>query len=84
MVQIASTTPIDLESVDARYQFMLDREQGDAGSGVGQAIIGDILKQMSEDIPIWEHKVYHDRPVLCDGDGPLGPFRRWTRQFYSD
>jgi hypothetical protein len=22
------------------------------------------------------------RPVLCDGDGPVGIFRRWAKQFY--
>jgi len=22
------------------------------------------------------------RPVLCDGDGPIGLFRRWAKQFY--
>jgi hypothetical protein len=21
-------------------------------------------------------------PVLCDGDGPIGIFRRWAKQFY--
>jgi hypothetical protein len=23
------------------------------------------------------------RPVLCDGDGPVGIFRRWAKQFYA-
>ena len=40
-----------------------------AARGVGAAIIRDLEKQMNEDIPIWENKVYHARPLLCDGDG---------------
>ncbi len=62
------------------------RKLGDANAtrGVGAALIADIEKQMSEDILIWENKIFLDRPGLCDGDGPLGTFRRWCRQFYSE
>ncbi|MEU0400889.1 Rieske 2Fe-2S domain-containing protein [Streptomyces sp. NPDC006197] len=34
------------------------------------------------DFPIWSHKQYEQRPRLAQGDGPIGPFRRWARQFY--
>ena len=37
-----------------------------------------------EDIRIWEHKVYRDRPRICDGDGPIGRLRTWYRQFFTD
>jgi 3-ketosteroid 9alpha-monooxygenase subunit A len=36
-----------------------------------------------DDLHIWEHKVYRDPPVLCDGDGPIGKMRRWYRQFFT-
>ena len=55
----------------------------DPKGGVAAALIRDIVKQMSEDIPIWENKKFQERPVLCDGDGPIAEFRRWMRQFYS-
>ena len=35
-----------------------------------------------QDVAIWEHKVWRDRPTLCDGDGAIGALRRWYRQFY--
>src|SRR5262249_2305116 len=35
-----------------------------------------------EDAPIWKHKHYLTRPVLCDGDGPYHQLRRWTSQFF--
>jgi hypothetical protein len=41
------------------------------------------VKQLNEDIPIWENKRYLERPLLCDGDGPIAEFRRWCLQFYS-
>ncbi|MGX4733422.1 Rieske 2Fe-2S domain-containing protein [Kitasatospora griseola] len=34
------------------------------------------------DFPIWSTKQYLSRPRLAAGDGPIGPFRRWSRQFY--
>jgi hypothetical protein len=34
-------------------------------------------------VRIWEHKRYLARPALAAGDGPLGLYRKWTRQFYS-
>ena len=37
-----------------------------------------------EDIAIWENKQWRDRPVLCDGDGPMGRLRKWYRQFYAN
>jgi putative sterol carrier protein len=35
-----------------------------------------------EDETIWKYKRYLISPVLCQGDGPFGVLRRWTRQFY--
>lgn len=80
---IGSVTPIDDTEVDVRFSFTQRSDQaGDGRSRVAGAIVADICRQLEEDIPIWEHKAYMARPVLCDGDGPIGAFRRWCRQFY--
>lgn len=82
---VTSVTPIDGEYVDVRFSFSV-KSLGDERMtrGVGKALIADIEKQMREDIPIWENKAFLDRPVLCDGDGPIGIFRNWCKQFYSE
>jgi hypothetical protein len=36
---------------------------------------------MEEDIIIWNRKIYYERPLLCDGDGPFAKFRKWYGQF---
>ena len=36
------------------------------------------------DFPIWENKVYLKSPQLSAGDGPVGVYRRWVKQFYVD
>jgi nitrite reductase/ring-hydroxylating ferredoxin subunit len=37
-----------------------------------------------KDFPIWENKAYRAQPMLSDADGPIGTYRKWVRQFYSD
>ncbi len=81
---IAGITPVDEDYVDVRFTFVQkNTEGGDPRGGVARAIIADIVKQLDEDIPIWENKTYDERPLLCDGDGPIGEWRRWCQQFYS-
>ena len=80
----SSTIPIDEETVHIRFAFAVNTRGGaSVDKGVGAAIIADIVKQLEEDIPIWENKRYLPRPMLCDGDGPIGQYRKWARQFYS-
>ena len=51
---------------------------------LGMIISKSTARTFEQDIPIWEHKAYRNEPFLCEGDGPIMQFRRWTRQFYSD
>lgn len=80
-----SVTPIDDEHVDVRFSFRVKKlHDADITKGVGKAFVAEVSRQLEEDIPIWENKIYLDRPALCDGDGPIGPFRKWCKQFYVD
>lgn len=81
---VSSMTPVDEEHIDVRFSFTLKKlPDKDVTKSVGKAFIGEVSRQLEQDIPIWENKVYWDHPVLCDGDGPIGLFRKWSRQFYS-
>jgi phenylpropionate dioxygenase-like ring-hydroxylating dioxygenase large terminal subunit len=81
---VSSMTAIDEEYIDVRFNFTLKKlPDKDVTQGVGKAFIREVSRQLEQDIPIWEHKVYFDHPVLCDGDGPIGLFRKWSRQFYT-
>ena len=40
--------------------------------------------QFSQDVPIWENKIYRERPIITKVDGPVAQYRRWFRQFYSN
>ena len=39
---------------------------------------------VTQDIPIWENKIYRPHPVLTKGEGGIALHRNWSRQFYSD
>jgi hypothetical protein len=47
-------------------------------------LTAEIARQLEEDKPVWENKTYLERPMLCDGDGPVAPFRKWCKEFYPD
>jgi nitrite reductase/ring-hydroxylating ferredoxin subunit len=83
LLLVTGGTPLDDERVHMRLQFSVRRlADSDATRGVGRAFLAEIERQFAQDIPIWEHKTYLPRPLLCDGDGPIATLRRWSRKFY--
>jgi phenylpropionate dioxygenase-like ring-hydroxylating dioxygenase large terminal subunit len=76
--------PIEDELHRTTIRFMVKKLPGDerATRGVGEAFVAEIERQYAQDIPIWENKIHLERPVLCDGDGPIPLLRSFYRQFY--
>ena len=72
MLHTTCSTPLDEQHVTSNFAFWVKGE-GPAAleRGIGPAMIAEIQRQMAQDIPIWENKKYHARPLLCDGDGPI-------------
>ncbi len=84
-LMVNTSTPIDDETTDTSFAYTVHhRGDDEVARGVGSAIIRDLEKQMAEDIPIWENKAYWTKPVLCDGDGRFGLYRKWMAQFFSE
>ncbi len=82
---LGNVTPIDDEHVHVQFTFMVKKMGGaDVTKGVGRAFVAEITRQLEQDAPVWENKVFFERPVLCDGDGPFMALRKWGRQFYPD
>lgn len=82
---VSSAVPVDDEYVHLKFSFTYRRLEDEAlSSSVGGALIADIRKQIVEDTPIWEHKVYLDTPALAAADGPFMAYRRWAAQFYVE
>lgn len=78
------TTPVDEENIDLRFAVTLKKIASDADmQGYMQSYMENIKLGYLQDQAIWENKVFRDRPVLCDGDGPMIKLRQWYRQFYT-
>jgi hypothetical protein len=77
---LSSTTPVDEENVHVRWLFTAPLANGaDAVRAAADAFSDGV----SQDIPIWENKVYRDRPVLTKSERPIIEHRKWAQQFYS-
>ena len=78
------STPIDQEHCELIFMFAHPKNLSDGQRMMAMAAQMEIIRQVEQDIPIWENKVYLESPVLCDGDGPIHQYRKWFRQFYGD
>jgi 3-ketosteroid 9alpha-monooxygenase subunit A len=83
-VAINAHVPVDEHSIELRFAVMIHSDQpGRYHARYAQAFIEVITEGYFQDVAIWDHKVWRDRPVLCDGDGPIGELRAWYARFYE-
>ena len=78
---LSSTTPIDAGSVHVRWVFTSPRELGEEAA---LSAADSFCEGVSQDIPIWENKIYRDPPVITRTEKLILEHRRWSQQFYSD
>ena len=84
-LNVATTTPIDDETTQVRFNFTVRKFDDErTTSSVAEAFVAEINKQVQEDRPIWEHKRFLPVPALADTDGPILKFRKWYSQFYAE
>jgi phenylpropionate dioxygenase-like ring-hydroxylating dioxygenase large terminal subunit len=74
--------PINSDTLELRVACSIIKTQAESHADMAKMIIQNVVDQLNEDIPIWEHKIYRPDPVLCDGDGPIAQYRKWFQQFY--
>jgi nitrite reductase/ring-hydroxylating ferredoxin subunit len=84
MLTYITQTPVDEEVTEVCLSFSM-QALPDAAATESISELNDRItnEQFTQDVPIWEHKVYRDRPLLTRADGPVAQYRRWFRQFYS-
>ena len=77
---LSSTTPLDAGNVHVRWVFTAPRANGEDAA---LAAADSFCAGVSQDIPIWENKVYRDPPVITRTEKLILEHRRWAEQFYS-
>jgi phenylpropionate dioxygenase-like ring-hydroxylating dioxygenase large terminal subunit len=79
MLVYSTAQPTTPNETHMRWSLTVRKEIVDF---VGDDVMRGIKDGIGDDYPIWEHKVYRDKPVFCKGDQSLVGFRKWVRQFY--
>ncbi|MFE3579280.1 aromatic ring-hydroxylating oxygenase subunit alpha [Streptomyces vinaceus] len=41
-------------------------------------------RDVARDFPVWNHQKHTEQPRLTAADGPIGRYRQWARQFYTE
>jgi phenylpropionate dioxygenase-like ring-hydroxylating dioxygenase large terminal subunit len=81
---ITVNAPIETELSEQVFQVYYRNPQRDEKiDRIGHAFSKEVNRQLMQDVPIWENKIYQEKPNLCDGDGPIFKFRQWAAQFYA-
>jgi nitrite reductase/ring-hydroxylating ferredoxin subunit len=85
MLTYITQTPIDEELTEVNLLFSMkalpDEKATESICELNDRITNE---QFTQDVPIWENKIYRERPIITKVDGPVVQYRRWFRQFYSD
>lgn len=77
---LSSTTPITTEKVVVRWVFSAPVASGEQAAEKAANVF---CKNVSQDIPVWENKIYREAPALRPSEKPITEHRRWAQQFYS-
>jgi nitrite reductase/ring-hydroxylating ferredoxin subunit len=78
-----NATPIDGERAHLNLAAAVRKSNiPGASSIIREAVFLGLRHDVSQDFPFWESKHHIERPLLAQGDGPIGTYRRWCRQFY--
>lgn len=77
-------TPIDDEHTEVSCMLSMKKTGGLLATHLLlKKAIREGQRTIDQDVPIWENKVYREKPALCKADGPIMRYRNWARQFYA-
>jgi len=51
---------------------------------IQRATFKGYIHDVMQDFDIWKNKTYIAPPAFAKGDGPVGKYRQWAKQFYPE
>ncbi len=81
MLVYSTAQPTTMHETHLRWTLVVRNEIVDF---VGDEVMRAIKEGIFDDMPIWQHKIYREKPVFCKADVGLIGFRKWVKQFYID
>ncbi len=79
MIVYNTAQPTSPNETHLRWTLIVRKEIVDFA---GDDVMRGIKEGIGQDMPIWQHKIYREKPVFCKADASLVGFRKWVRQFY--
>lgn len=93
-LHLVLATPVDNEQVELRTAISLRRFADQhkplqplhfLGEALTERLLlATVRREIERDVEVWRTKSYLPAPRLAEGDGPIGQYRVWVRQFYAD
>ncbi|OUS23774.1 hypothetical protein A9Q99_27455 [Gammaproteobacteria bacterium 45_16_T64] len=83
IVLIASMAPTANGQLRHRFHFRMKNMIPLLNPILLRIMAKQIEHDFMGDLPIWEHKIYREHPILCKGEGAIMKMRNWFKQFYS-
>lgn len=84
-LMVAGITPIDQGRTHIRFAFTQPKVEAEGPmANLAKAMRREICKQLDQDKVVWDRQQYKPKPSICDGDGPILPFRKFFAQFYAE
>ncbi|MBU6267433.1 MAG: Rieske 2Fe-2S domain-containing protein [Sphingomonadales bacterium] len=83
VVHSQQVTPIDSQHTHLRWQLYHAPGLSEGRMRVTAARMRDLVKQVNEDIPIWNAKIFKAQPLLVEGDGPMMAYRAQYERYYD-
>jgi nitrite reductase/ring-hydroxylating ferredoxin subunit len=80
VLRITGYVKLDAGNVLVRWIFTAPKANGESAA---LDAADSFCAGVSQDIPIWENKVYRDPPVITKTEKLILEHRRWSQQFYS-
>ena len=81
---VQTQTAVDSHTTHVRQHFYRPPHVSDESLRVILAQARNLVRQIEQDIPIWEAKRYEPNPILVDGDGPILAYRRQYADYYAE
>jgi hypothetical protein len=90
--QLVMATPIDGDQIVLRIANSIRRADGPRSPLLSLAPLrllarlafAEFARDVEQDTIIWNNKRHVSPPALALGDGPVGAYRKWARQFYEE
>ncbi|WP_329024187.1 Rieske 2Fe-2S domain-containing protein [Streptomyces sp. NBC_00690] len=83
-VHMAIGASIRLTPPYGREAALVQRAFKATGRAMHPLVYRLLMREVNSDFQIWSSKKYTNPPRIAAGEGPIGPFRKWARQFYPE